>query len=357
MPEFFWQSQESLGGRALRVPRDLLEWPYRLGAALHRGYYRLRPGARVELPAAVVAVGNLTVGGSGKTPTVAWLARELGRRGRKAAVLSRGVRGRRNREVNVVSDGERVLLGAADVGDEPVLLAGSLPGVPVLSGRNRAALCLRACALFGPEVLLLDDGFQHHRVARQVDLVCIDSVVGLGNRHVLPRGPLREGLGALRAADAVVWTRAPQGFDRDAAARRWIPGKPAELPQYGLQMRLRGLRELGSQERRPPVDLRGQSVGLLAAIARPDTLRRELTGLGAYLDEERIFPDHHLYRRRDVEDLSDRRLWVTTAKDAVKLPADWCAGRRVWVLEEEVEPLRSGALIDWLLAKLDEERP
>lgn len=356
MPDFFWQRDESPAGRLLRLPLDLLEWPYRFSAGLHRRYYRARRGARVVLPAAVVSVGNLTVGGSGKTPTVAWLAREFGRRGRKVAVLSRGVAGKRNRDVNVVSDGDRVLMGAADVGDEPVLLASALPGVPVLAGRNRAALGLRACALFGPEVLLLDDGFQHHRVDREIDLVCIDARVGLGNGHVLPRGPLREGTGALRHADAIIWTRAPQGFDREAAARDWLPDLSPDVPLYGLQMRLRGLRVLGSQETRQPAELRGQSVGLLAGIARPETLRRQLKDLGAHLDEERIFPDHHLYRRRDLVDLSDRRIWVTTAKDAVKLPVDWCNGRQVWVLEEEVEPLRSGALIDWLLAKLDGER-
>ena len=98
-------------------------------------------------------------------------------------------------------------------------------------------------------------------------------------------------------------------------------------------------------------------MGLLAGVARPAGLRRQLTELGAHLDEERIFPDHHLYRRRDLQELSPGRIWVTTAKDAVKIPADWCSGQRVWVMEEEVEPLRSGVLIDWLLARLDEERP
>ncbi len=348
MPDFLWSAEESPRRRLALAPLALLEWPYRLGAWIHRRVYTTGLRSRVRLDPGVVSVGNLCVGGSGKTPLVGWLASELRARGHRVAILSRGVGGRRERETNVVSDGERVLLGAADVGDEPVLLAGRARGVPVFAGRNRVALGLRASALFGAELLILDDGFQHHRLARDLDLVCVDASEGLGNGHVLPRGPLREPAGALRYADAIVWTRVP----RTGAALPTLPESAAGVRRFSVEVALRGLRRIGERALEPPESLSGRKVGLLAAIARPDRVRATLRDLGAEVALERTFADHYRYRRADVASLDPGVLWLTTEKDAVKIPASWARNTELCVLEEEVRPENGPALIDFVLQRV-----
>ncbi|MFQ5514512.1 MAG: tetraacyldisaccharide 4'-kinase [Myxococcota bacterium] len=345
MPEYLWRTRESVGRRLLLAPLELAEWPYRLGAWLNRALYERGMRARVRLPARVISIGNPTVGGSGKTPLVAWLAGRLRERGEKVAVLCRGIGGARGQGVNVVSDGDRVLLSPTDVGDEPVWLAACVPGVPVLAGRSRVALGLRASAVFGAEILLLDDGFQHHRVHRDLDLVCIDARVRLGNGHVLPRGPLREPLGALRRADALVWTRAPV---REQTSEPDDPWLPPELPRFRVRMVPRGLRRIGAPGWVPTAELADRKVGVLAAIARPQAFERSLRELGAEPVARSLHPDHHFYTRADIEALDPKLLWVTTAKDAIKIPASWVRRRRVMVLEEQVEPCPGPGLVDWI---------
>jgi tetraacyldisaccharide 4'-kinase len=345
MPSVLWQREETTARKLLLSPLLVAEGAWRVGAWLHRASYERGLRRRVRVPLRVVSVGNLAVGGSGKTPVVAWLARELRARGEKVAVLSRGVGGKRLREVNVVSDGARVLLGPEAVGDEPVWIAGSARGVPVLAGRNRVALALRARALFGAEVALLDDGFQHHRLARDVDLVCIDAGLGLGNGHVLPRGPLRESPRVLRRADAVLWTRAGKDF------------RPPDLPtvrgrpHHVVAIVPTGLRDLESGRSGPLSPLEGEAIGILVAIARPDRLAGDLERLGARVLGRRFFPDHHLYREADLAPLDPTLLWVTTAKDAVKIPLEWVKGKRVAVLEEEVRVADGAKLLDFVLSR------
>ena len=352
-PERLWAAEETRVQRLARSPLRLAEAGYRLGAFLHRKVYDLGIRRRVRLRACVVSIGNLTVGGSGKTPLAGWIAAELRERGHRVAVLSRGVGGVRGSAVNVVSDGEQVLLGPAEVGDEPVWLAACLRGVPVLAGRNRVALGLRAAAMFGAEVILLDDGFQHHRLARDVDLVCVDARRGLGNRHVLPRGPLREPSHALARAHALLWTRAPEGWQPPADAPWRSPG----LPEFVVGMVPRQLRPLHGGEPLSCDALRDMQVGMLAAIARPSALRADIQALGARVRDERIFPDHHLYARRDLADLDASYVWVTTAKDAVKIPPGWLGERRILVLEEEVRPREPHRLLKWLLDRVESRSP
>ena len=348
MPELLWQSRESPLRRLLLAPLLLAEAPYAAGAWLHRRVYDSGLRTRVRLDARVVSVGNLAVGGSAKTPVAAFLARSLQARGLRVALLSRGVGGSRARELNVVSDGERVQLGAAEAGDEPLLLAENAPGVPVLAGVDRVALGRHAVAAFGARVLVLDDGFQHHRLARDLDLVCLDARLGLGNGHVLPRGPLREPVSALARAHALVFTRATSSDPEPPGVRRL----PVDVPQFRVGVRKLGLRPLAGGAREPLERLRGARVGILAAIARPDRLARELGELGAELAARRVFRDHHLYRAEDLAGLDPSLLWITTAKDAVKLDAAWDEGRALFVLEEEVEPLSGARLADFVVARL-----
>ena len=353
VPDLLWQREESSLRRTLLAPLLPCEALYRCGVFLHRGLFRSGLAERKRLQARVVSVGNLAVGGSGKTPVVAWLAKRLRARGHKAAVLSRGVGGRGGADVHVVSDGERVLLGPGTVGDEPVWLARRLSGIPVLAGHNRLALGLRALAVFGSEVLILDDGFHHHRLERDVDLVCLDARLGLGNGHVLPRGPLRESGRALRRADAIVLTRVSEPSE-DAPG---LPGQlPAGVPCFRLGIDPVGLRVPGTPGLRPVEDLQGAEVGLLTAIARPDRMLRDLERLGARVVKRRCFRDHHRYRPREIRRLDRSIPWVTTAKDAVKIPDAWLDDLRLWVLEEELRAADGDELVDWLLERLESVR-
>jgi tetraacyldisaccharide 4'-kinase len=348
MPDWLWRSDESLAQRVLLSPLLLAEAPYAAGAWLHRAMYEAGLRPRVRLEARVISVGNLAVGGSAKTPVAAYLARALAARGARVALLARGVGGRRASELNIVSDGERILMGPADAGDEPCLLAAMAPGVPVLAGVNRVALGLRATSIFAADTLVLDDGFQHHRLERDLDLVCLDARLGLGNGHVLPRGPLREPVRALRRAHALVFTRATRGDPEPPGSSRL----PADLPIFRVGVHKLGLRPLAGGEREPLSSLRGTHVGLVAAIARPDRLERELVELGAEVVARRIFRDHHLYRREDLAALDPSLRWITTAKDAVKLPPAWDEARAVYVLEEEVDASSASALADFVAARL-----
>jgi tetraacyldisaccharide 4'-kinase len=334
--------------RAALAPLALAELGWRVGARAHRALYELGLRRRVRLPARVVSVGNLAVGGSGKTPLVAWLARELARRGHKLAVLSRGVGGRRVAEANVVSDGERCLASALDVGDEPLWIARNAPGVPVLAGKNRVALGLHAIAVFGAEWLLVDDGFQHYRLARDVDLVCVDAQAGLGNGRVLPRGPLREPPARLERAHALVLTRAERGGE----SPREDPRLPASLPRFRVAIAPRALRDLASGEAVPLAALRDRACGVLAAIARPERLRDSAAALGARVQAVRSFADHHAYSADEIRALDPALLWITTGKDAVKIPPAWVGGARLLALDEEVEPAGALELLEWLQARL-----
>jgi tetraacyldisaccharide 4'-kinase len=338
------------------APLTPLSTLYGVASRGHRMLYRRGWRTPARLPAFVVSVGNLSVGGSGKTPTAAWLARELHARGRRVALLSRGVGGRRIREVNVVSDGAHLLLGPREVGDEPVWLSQAAPGVPVLAGRERSRLGLRAVSAFGSEILILDDGFQHHRVQRDLDLVCIDARLGLGNGYVLPRGPLREHAGALRYADALVVTRASS--PQDCESIRGIDDRHFDLDatRFCVGIAPVRLRALSDRRERPLTDLSSAPVGVLTAIARPDRLCADLERRGAIVTQVRAFADHHLYRRSDLERLPKDVHWITTSKDAVKIPSGWLEGRVVEVLEEAVHGWGTPSLSDWVLQRVEREQ-
>jgi len=348
LPDFLWRVDESPARRLALAPLALGEVLYASGARLHRWAYRAGLRGRVRLEARVVSIGNLAVGGSAKTPLAAFLARELAARGRRVALLSRGVGGRRSRELTVVSDGARALASPADVGDEACLLAAAAPGVPVLAGVRRAALGLRAIAAFGSEVLVLDDGFQHHRLERDVELVCLDARLGLGNGHVLPRGPLREPVAALARADALVFTRARAG-DPPAPGSERLPARP---PRFRIAIEKLGVRPVAGGERQPLARLSGARVGLLAAIARPDRLAADLVELGAEICARRLFADHHSYAPADLAGLDPGLLWITTAKDAVKIPPAWAHGAELCVLEEQVERASALDLVEFVSARL-----
>lgn len=328
-------------------------WPlagaWGAGAWLHRHARGAHLRAPARLPCRVVSVGSVLVGGAGKTPVTAWVAATLRARGHAVAIASRG-HGRRGgrADVQVVSDGRQLCARAHEAGDEPLVLAAHAPGIPILVGRDRARVGQHAVALFGCDVLVLDDGFQHHRLARDVELLVFDGG-GLGSGRLLPLGPLRERLAEVRRADAVLVVDGPLP-ERDAERiARLVPG----VPWFAARRAPVSLRPLRGGPARPPAWLAGRSVGLFSGLARPAGLRRTVEALGAQVVAERRFPDHHRYRPRDLRALRDLRApWITTEKDAVKILPSWCEGLDVQVLAIELEPSDPAGLADWLAARV-----
>ncbi len=350
-PGWFEERDAGVLRRIALAPLLPLSWLYGLGALASRRmrFPQFRPATR--LSCRVVSVGNLGVGGAGKTPAAAWIASRLRARGHKVALASRGY-GRRGREpVTVVSDGRFVFATADEAGDEPLLLAAHAPGVPVLVGPDRHVVGLRAIAAFGVDVLVLDDGMQHHRLERDVEIVAFDGS-GLGNGHLLPRGPLREPLSALRGADAVLVVDGPlPPGDADA-----IEARVGDAEWFSARRRPVSIRPLAGGPATSPEGLAGHRVAILCGIARPASLRRTLEALGAMVVEQRVFPDHHRYRERDLRGLSPARLWITTEKDALKILPRWAHGADVRVLASGLEVDAGDAFVDWLERTLRAKR-
>jgi tetraacyldisaccharide 4'-kinase len=275
------------------------------------------PALRRRLACQVISVGGLTVGGSGKTPVVAALARLLQDAGERPVILSRGyARRRRTDGVVVVSDVAGALVPTAESGDEPQMLARGLRGVPVLVCADRHLAGRLAERRFGATVVLLDDGFQHLRLARDVDLLVVaaDDL----DECVLPMGRLREPLDAAGAADAVIVT----GAEDPSAVGEWlgIAAAFAATPTYGSLARVE---PYGQQETLPL----GARVAAMAGIARPSRFFDVLRARGYEVVMSRAFRDHHAYSNRDVRVmLRDARAAgadaiVTTEKDAVRVPS------------------------------------
>ena len=348
-PRWFDERVPSPAARAALAPLTALSWCYGAGAALHRAAYERGLAQRARLPCKVISVGNLVVGGSGKTPLAAWIAAQLHARGKRVALASRGYGGRPRGAVHVVSDGTRVRESAAVAGDEALLLAQLAPGVPVLVARRRELAGLRAIALFDTQVLVLDDGFQHHALARDVDLVAF-AQDGLGSGAVLPRGPLREPIRALAHADAILVTGGALPAQDEARISRAAP----QAARFSVLRAPRELRALdASRAPEPPSALSGREVGVLSALARPRALRESVEALGARVVAERVFADHHAYTPRDVSGLAAQAaLWVTSEKDAIKLASGWLAGADVRVLALDTSVAEAEKFLAWLEARL-----
>ncbi|MEO8430331.1 MAG: tetraacyldisaccharide 4'-kinase [Acidobacteriota bacterium] len=309
------------------------------------------PSERLDRP--VVSVGNLTVGGTGKTPVVEHLARWLAAAGLRPAVLSRGY-GRRSRETVVVSSGDGPLVAPDRGGDEPVLLARRLPGVIVaVAPRRRDAA--RAALAHAPDVFILDDGFQHLSVRRDVDLLLLDAVEPFGGLRYPPFGRLREPLSAMGRADAFVFTRPHPGFPDEAALAAVALENP-EAPAFAAEIRAAGLEAASGAAAGLAADARCVAV---AGVARPATFAAALARIGIAPAETLLFPDHHRYTPSDAARIaeaarrSESAAVVTTGKDAVKLEPLLSLPVRTIRLEVELP----AALLDFVHRGLFPETP
>jgi len=261
-------------------------------------------------------VGNLTVGGTGKTPTVRFLAAWLQSRGKSVAILSRGYR-RESRDLVIVSDGRAILADCRQGGDEPVMLAKSLPAVPVVVDRDRVRGGRFIEHRFKPDILLLDDGYQHRRLHRDLDIVTFRADKLWGNGFCLPAGPLRERRHHLKRAD-LIWLNGDT-VDSDQQQRL-----PEGVPR--LLSRLQPTALVGHSGEQSLVVLQEQRVAAFCGIAQPDRFRQQLLHLGATIVIFRTFADHHRYAPAELHALQEEaqrtecRWLITTEKDWHKLP-------------------------------------
>ncbi|MBI5546105.1 MAG: tetraacyldisaccharide 4'-kinase [Deltaproteobacteria bacterium] len=324
LDHLWYRPREGFAAKALLWPLWLLS---RLFAWIVRRRLRQweRPGRACRVEARVVSVGNLVVGGAGKTPVTIHLARRLLAQGERPFVLSRGWGREHPSRIVVASDGRQILSNAREAGDEPLLIARACPGVPVIVGRDRAAAAQAAISEFGAKLFLLDDGLQHLRLARDLDVVVLDAGNPFGNGHFMPRGPLREPKQSLGRAGLVFLSKVEQATPDEVEALEAEIRQFTQAPIVRAAYRVADVlddegRSLGVRA------LAGKKVLLMAGIAQPASFRHTLGGLGAMIAGERLFADHHPFLPMEVEEvkLQARRQGVDaialTEKDAVRLP-------------------------------------
>jgi len=303
---------------ALLLPFSL---PYLVATWLRNLLYDVGVLRQKKLPCHVIAVGNLTVGGTGKTPMVEFICRAMQTRGARVCVLSRGYR-RSRRGLVVVSDGHRLLAEPTECGDEPFMLASKLAGVPVIVDRDRVRAGHLAISRFSAQVLVLDDALQYRRLLPDASVVLVDSQRGFGNGWLLPAGPLRELPSRLRAATVVVLTRAD-----DPARAAALAGRLRRYTQAPILTARHQPVELFTPKGQtlPLQSLRRKRVAAFCGIAHPDSFFAMLAHLGAELVYRKAYADHHRYDRRDAERMCRRaaesaaECLITTEKDFVRL--------------------------------------
>src|SRR5476649_1278286 len=333
---------------------------YRVVVRVRLWWFDTRLGSVHALGALVISVGNLTVGGTGKTPVVELFARELTKRGRKVAVLSRGYKSQpapfpqslldrfrpmeQRHPPRVVSDGRSLLLDSEMAGDEPFMLASNLKDVLVLVDKDRVKSGLFAIRKYGCDTLLLDDGLQFLRLKERIDIVLVDRESPFANRHLLPRGLLREPPEELRRAHIIFITKC-DGSD--------LTELRAELRRYNSHAEFVEcahkpihLEEIFTHEVAPLSFLKDLRIGMISGIAKPESFEQGLRKLGVELIYSRRFADHHRFSEGEISKMFERskargaRAVITTEKDSVRFPR---LGKRplpVYFLRVEIEIIR-----------------
>ena len=299
-----------------------LTLPYGAGVLLRSYLYRLI--RRRHLPGKVISVGNISVGGTGKTPAVCMLAQWARDEGYRVTVLSRGYRGRYAEGVLHVSDGGGIYSDPRECGDEPYMLATKLRNVPVVVSKDRYLGGLNAYKKYNSDLFILDDGFQHLKLERDIDIVLMDSINPFGNGYLLPLGPLREPIGHLSRADIFLLTHCDDGARKDELESFLLdrfPNKPlfycAHVPD-SVYMPYAG-------KEFPPDILKGLKVAGFTGIGSPDSFRKTLVSAGAEVVFFRAFDDHYQYKKEDItslfrsKQLTAADLLITTEKDWVKI--------------------------------------
>ena len=309
----------------------------------------------------VVVVGNLTVGGTGKTPIVETFARQLQERGRNVAILSRGYKSKKEPAwkrfwrwithqeeppPRIVSDGKKVLLDSEEAGDEPYMLARNLPGVSVLTDSNRVKAGFYAVKHMGVDTLVLDDGYQYFPLKGRLNLLLIDKGNPFGNESLLPRGILREPIAHMKRASYIFLTKSDGEPDPELVETIRKHHPKVEIIECTHQPRY--LQDIKTGEHHSLMLLKGAKVSAFSGIATPEDFESTLLGFGARLRARHRFLDHHRFTAQELETILDEarrnqvEMIVTTEKDAVRLPKDFESSIPFYYVRLEIDIL-SGA--------------
>ena len=298
---------------------------YGIGVKMRLAAYKAGLFEGKPLPGFTVSVGNLTAGGTGKTPAVVLVAQWARDQGKTVSVLSRGYGAQGGQDVVVVSDGERICADVPMAGDEPCLIARQVPGVSVIVSPSRFRAGIYAHERFGADFFVLDDGFQHLALKRDLDLILMDGAQPMGNGHLLPLGPLREPVRQINRADAVILTRAgnPSSVHKTLT---WLEHRFPSMPVFCADHEPDRLIFPCSGEACEPGFLRDKRVVGFAGIAHPEYFEKTLGQLGADVIEFKRFKDHYPFTAQDLEELihvksaAGAHFLVTTEKDWMRLP-------------------------------------
>ncbi len=319
----------------------MMSYLYEFGVDCKLALYNSGLLKKEKLPCCVISIGNITVGGTGKTPTAQKMAAMIKEMGYKVVILNRGYRSHWGREIGVVSNGNKIFMTAYEAGDEAYLMAKTLPGIPVIIGKNRAVTGRYAVEKLGAEVIIMDDGYQHWQLERDLDVVLVDTLNMFGNGCVLPRGTLREPLPNLKRGDLFLLTKTNQSSRLSKMQLRhtiakYNPSAPViesiHHPKNFVEIAdwYKGISEnIKSLE-----DLKGKDVMAFSAIGNPSSFEQTLSSIGLNILEAVRYPDHHDYGMLEMQYINERAsslkavAMVATAKDAVKIPTEFIYSNR-----------------------------
>ena len=326
---------------------------YGIGVRLRFFGYRSGLILARRLPCKVVSVGNISAGGTGKTPIAMYVAERLLKAGKKVVILSRGYGGT-IKGYCVVYDGEVVMLGPKDAGDEPVLMSEKFLEkgikVPVIVGPDRVKAGERIIKEFSPDVIILDDGFQHLRLRRNVDIVLID-FSRPGSMRLLPRGFLREPASALSRAD-ILLIKSHSGMAAQLPPEPPPGQKGRATPAFSFSYSPRAITSLAATPGEQIESLKGKSVFLFAGIADPVSFERTVSGLGAKVVGRSFFSDHHNFSSTDIERVraeaaeAGAELILTTEKDGIRIKGASIDAGDIYSVEIEVNIERAGEFFE-----------
>ncbi len=296
-----------------RSPLSYLLWPAGALNGIYQTHRREKLSSQGwQAPCKVISVGNITSGGSGKTPFCIWLATQLQATGLRTGVSHRGYKGSWENSTGLVSDGRSSLCGVADSGDEAYLIASRLKGIPVVAGKDRKASISLLLERFPDlDAVIMDDGFQHLAVARDLDIVCFDAQTGCGNGFVLPAGYLREPLKALAAADIAIVTAKSAG-QRNARLERDLAQRCPRV--YDFALKSTGFYDAEGHQH-PMAELAGKRTLLVSGIANPASFERSVLAQGVNYLHHHSFADHYSF--------TDAAVIARIAAQAAKYQADW----------------------------------
>ncbi len=310
--------------RILLSPLCLLSFFYGVAMRARVWLYDRGIFSSQSLSAKVISVGNITLGGTGKTPFAHYLAEVIQAMGFRVAILSRGYKGNYAGLYGVVSDGEKILMEPREAGDESYLLARKLKGIPILVGRKRFLSGNFAIEEFKSQVIILDDGFQHLSLKRDINLLLLDARNLFGNGRVFPRGALREPISQMKRADALILTKCDESVNVIKLKEK-LNKFVNNLPIFALHYTPVGIERWGEKDPLPIEFLRNRRVWAFTGIGRPGSFREVLTGLGARVAGFEVFPDHYWYKPEDFQRLAEEgaksgaEVLITTEKDMVRL--------------------------------------